>query len=132
MSQGNVEIVREGFGALACGDFESFFAILDEDVEWVNPAYAVEPGKRLGIGQFRGALGRVGATFGDVRIEVDQVIDAGNDVVVLGRWAGEGTGSGVPLQNTLATVLTLRGGKVVRYAWFRDEAEALEAVGLSE
>ncbi|HYI37259.1 MAG TPA: nuclear transport factor 2 family protein [Thermoleophilaceae bacterium] len=132
MSQENAEIVRDGFNALATGDFESFFALLDNDVEWVNPAYAVEPGTRLGIDEFRGALGRMGASFGNIRVEVDQVTDASGKVVVVGRWTGEGTGSGVTLENTFSSVLTLREGKVVRYEWFRTRAEALQAVGLSE
>jgi uncharacterized protein len=132
MSRENVEIVRDGFSALARGDFESFFSFLDEDVEWVNPAYAVEPGTRRGIGEFREALDRLRASFGDIRIEVDEVIEAGDDVVVAGRWTGEGTGSGVPLETTFSSVLTLRDGKVIRYEWFREKAEALEAVGLRE
>lgn len=133
MSQENVEIVRGGFSALAQGDFESFFSVLDEDVEWVNPSYAVEPGTRRGTAEFRGALDRMRATWGDIRLEVDEVVEAGETVVVVtGRWTGEGAGSGVQLENTFSSLLTLRNGKVVRYEWFRNEAEALEAAGVSE
>ena len=132
MSQENVQIVREGFSALARGDFESFSAFLDEDVEWVNPAYAVEHGTRRGISEFREALDWMRASFGDIRVEVDEVIDAGDGVVVAGRWTGEGTGSGVPLETTFSSLLTLRDGKIVRYEWFREKAEALETVRLRE
>lgn len=131
MSRENVEIVREGFGAVARGDLDSFLAFLHEDVVWVNPAYAVEPGTRRGIGEFREALQRLRAAFGDIRVEVDEVIEAGDDhVVVVGRWTGEGSGSGVPMETAFSSVLTLRDGKVVRYEWFRERAEALEAAGL--
>ena len=133
MSQENVEIVRSGFGALAQGDFESFFSVLDDGVEWVNPQYAVEPGTRRGTTEFRGALGRMRASFGDIQLEVDEVLEAGESlVVVTGRWTGEGTGSGVRLKNRFSSLLTLQHGKVVRYEWFREKAEALEAAGLSE
>jgi len=132
MSQENVQIARDGFAALARGDFDSFRAFLDEEVEWVNPPYAVEPGTRRGPGEFRDALGRMRASFGDVQVEVDEVMGAGADaVVVFGRWTGRGTGSGVPMETTFSSVLTLRNGKIVRYQWFRHR-EALEAVGLAE
>ena len=128
----NVEIVRTGFSSLARGDFKSFFAVLDDGVEWVNPPYAVETGTRRGTAEFEEALDRMRASFGDIRLEVHEVFEAGETaVIVTGRWTGEGTGSGVPLENHFASVLTLRGGKVIRYEWFRERAEALEAVGLS-
>ena len=70
---------------------------------WGNPQYAVEPGTRRGR--------------------------PSSSVVVTGRWAGKGTGSGVRLETPFSSALTLRNGKVVRYEWFRDKAEALEAAG---
>ena len=133
MSKENVEIVQGGFSALARGEFESFFSVLDDRVEWVNPPYAVEPGTRRGTAAFREALGRMRASFGGIRLEVDEVVAAGeNLVVVTGRWTGEGTSSGVRLENPFSSALTLRNGKVVRYEWFREKAEALAAAGRSQ
>src|SRR5918997_1835453 len=118
MSRENVEIVQSGFHALARGDFKSFFSVLDDGVEWVNPPYAVEPGTRRGTAEFREALGRMRATWGDIRLEVDEVVDAGEAVVIVtGRWTGEGAGSGVQLENKFSSLLTLRDGKVIRYEW---------------
>ena len=133
MSRENVEIVRSGFSALARGDFESFFSVLSDGVEWVNPPYAVEPGTRRGTVEFRAALDRMRASFGRIRLEVDEVVEAGEAfVVVSGRWTGKGTGSGVRLETPFSSLLTLREGEVVRYEWFREKAEALEAVDLRE
>ena len=133
MSDENVEIVKSGFSALAQGDLEGFFSVLDAGVEWVNPPYAVEPGTRRGTAEFREALGRMRASFRGIRLKVDEVVEVGETVVVVtGRWTGEGTGSGIRLENPFSSLLTLRKGKVVRYEWFREKAEALEAAGLSE
>jgi ketosteroid isomerase-like protein len=132
MSQENVEIVQSGFHALARGDFESFFSVLDDGVEWVNPPYAVEPGTRRGTAGFQEALDRMRASFGGIRLKVDEVVEAGETtVVVTGRWTGQGTGSGVPLETPFSSALTLRSGKVVRYQWFREKEEALMAAGQS-
>jgi ketosteroid isomerase-like protein len=131
-SRENVDLVRDGFAALARGDYESFLGLLDEDVEWVNPPYAVEPGTRRGVAEFRAALEKLQASFGDIRPEVLELIDAGDAAVVVGRWRGEGTGSGVPMEATFASVVTVRHGRVARYQWFRDKAEALDAAGVTE
>ena len=60
------------------------------------------------------------------------MIDAGDGVVVVGRWRGEGTGSRLPIEATFSSVVTVQDSQIVRYEWFRKKAEALEAVGLSE
>jgi ketosteroid isomerase-like protein len=131
MSRENVEIVQGAFSALARGDFESFFSVLNDGVEWVNPSYAVEPGTRRGTAEFGEALDRMQASFGGIRVKVDEVVAAGETaVVVTGRWTGEGTGSGVRLETPFSSLLTLRNREVVRYEWFREKAEALEAVEL--
>jgi ketosteroid isomerase-like protein len=133
MSHGDVEIVQSCFSALGRGDLESFFSALDDGVEWVNPTYAVEPGTRNGPAGFRDALDRMRASFGGIRLEVDEVVEAREGVVVVtGRWSGEGAGSGVRLETPFSSALTLRNGKVVRYEWFREKAEALEAAGQPE
>jgi ketosteroid isomerase-like protein len=131
MSRENVEIVQSAFSALAGGDLKSFFSVLGDGVEWVNPPYAVEPGTRRGTAEFREALDRMRASFGDIRLKVDEVVEEREAVVVVtGHWKGEGTASGVPLETPFSAVLTLRDGEVVRYEWFREKAEALDAVRL--
>ena len=132
MSEQNVKIARTAFEALARGDFESFYSALDDGVEWVNPSYAVEGGTRHGTAAFRGALDQMQASFEGIRLEIDEIVEAGEaSVVVSGHWTGEGAVSGVRLETPFSSLLTLRNGKVIRYEWFREKAEALEAAGLA-
>ena len=49
-----------------------------------------------------------------------------------GAVPGRGRGSGVEVEGRESALWTLRDGKVVRYAWFHEPADALEAAGLSE
>jgi ketosteroid isomerase-like protein len=62
-------------------------------------------------------------------IETEQIIDAGDDVVVIGIARGTGA-SGVNVEWRQGYVWTVRDGKAVRFQWFNDPAEALEAAGL--
>jgi ketosteroid isomerase-like protein len=60
------------------------------------------------------------------------VIDAGNKVVVALRYRGRGRLSGVEVNDRQFEVHTFRDGRYVHKVDFREQAEALEAAGLSE
>ena len=53
----------------------------------------------------------------------------GNQVAVVLRYTARGRSSGVEVEGRESALWTLRDGRVVRYAWFHDPQEALEAVG---
>ncbi len=59
----------------------------------------------------------------------DRDIDALLEVVVIGVARGTGA-SGVELQWRQGYVWTIEVGRAVRFQWFNDPAEALEASGL--
>ena len=75
---------------------------------------------------------RAQGTFEEFRWEAEELIDAGDRVVVVIRARGRARGGGVDLDHRFGALYTLRDGKIVRLQWFDDKAEALEAVGLSE
>jgi ketosteroid isomerase-like protein len=124
MSEENVEIVRRIHERW--GRNESVRDLVADDMEYVNPTYAVEPGTRVG----RDAFGSVRETYPDFLIHVERVIDAGDDVVVLGRYTASGGASGIELQGDHGYVWTVRDGLAVRFQWFQSHAEALEAAGI--
>src|SRR5262245_37985734 len=73
------------------------------------------------------------APFGEAyRIEVEELIVAGDSVVVFHRASGRGRASGVEVEG-LPTwgIYTMRGGKVIRIDHPANRAEAFAAVGLS-
>lgn len=100
--------------------------LIDEDIEYVNPPYAVESGVKHG----RRTLGAIREVYPDFRFEPELYRDAGDDVVVLGVARGT-SASGVEAQWRQGYVWTIRNGRAVRFRWFSDPDEALEAAGLS-
>ncbi len=107
---------------------ESASAFIAADVEYVNPSYAVEPGTRYG----RKSFAVVRDTYGDFEIEVERIIDAGDETVVLAHYTASGAVSGVPVGGEHGYVWTVRDGLAVRFQWFQSHREALEAAGASE
>jgi ketosteroid isomerase-like protein len=121
MSEENVELVRKIYEAW--GREESARDFIAEDIEYVNPSYAVEPGTRRGRGSFR----VVRETYGDFKVRVERYVDAGEEVVVLAQYKASGQGSGVPVSGEHGYVWTVRDGQAVRFQWFQSHREALEA-----
>ena len=127
MSEQNVELVRRIYDAW--GRNESPRELIDPDVEYVNPPYAVEPGTRRG----RRSFAAVRDTYEDFELRIERMVDAGEeDVVVLAHYTGTGRGSGVPVAGEHGYVWTVRGGVAVRFRWFQSHQEALGAAGVSD
>jgi ketosteroid isomerase-like protein len=64
---------------------------------------------------------------------VEELIDAGDDVVVVARISGQGIASGAGVRsNPFARVVRVRNGKIRRWAMYDSAQEALETVGLRE
>jgi ketosteroid isomerase-like protein len=65
--------------------------------------------------------------------EPDELIDAADRVVVIGRLIGKGRASGVEVEQPIAEVWTVRDGRIVRGELnYTDRGKALEAAGLRE
>ncbi|MDQ3571545.1 MAG: nuclear transport factor 2 family protein [Actinomycetota bacterium] len=133
MSQENVQIVQELFEAVGRGDIEAALRLVHPDGEWANPDYAMEPGTRHGLSGVRTALTAFSDSFADLRFDITEVVDLEERVLVTGTFSGVGRTSEVAFgSQTFGSVVTLADGKMQRYEWYLNPAEAREAAGLSE
>ena len=106
--------------------------LLAEDIEWVNPSEAVETGTRQGVSAFGEAADSVTTTFEGARVHFEKIIDAGENVVVIGTLHGIGQGSGLEIGTRQGYVWTIQDAKAVRFEWFNDPAAALRSAGVEE
>jgi ketosteroid isomerase-like protein len=132
MSHESLAIVRVIHDVLAGGESPATLGLLHPDIEYVNPPGAVETGTYRGIAAYEHALRSLHEAFEDVRIEVREMKDVGDQVVVLATFIARGASSGARREHDEGYVWTVRDGKAVRFQWFNDPAKALKAVGLSE
>ena len=72
------------------------------------------------------------SVFGEVDFEVEELVDAGDQVLAVIREREVGRASGVPVEMTHLDVWTLADGKVTQLQAFDDREQALEAAGLRE
>jgi uncharacterized protein len=131
MSQANVELVQRVFEGWAHGDFRAGADAISPDFEWHQLQTAVEPGAHKGAG-VGGALRRIFEVYEDFSVEAEEYIDAGDNVVVVGRSRGIARGSRMELDQRFAFVWAVRDGKLTSNEIYADRDAALKAVGLSE
>ena len=134
MSQENVETVREAFEAFLAGDREDAAHLVDPEVEFHGTVGGLDEGR---IARGQSEIDQIFEAedleaWEERRLEAEEFIDAGDDVVVLLHEYRRGRGSGVELESKTAVVVAVSGGRVVRIQGYMDRDAALEAVGLSE
>ena len=137
MSEENVEVVRQIYGAASRRDSATVLGLYDPGVEIdvsrtheavMDPVYAGpgHSGLRAWSREWHEA-------WGAVEYEIHELIDAGDDVIAVVTVRGRGRASGADAEFTrYAGLWTIRDGKVARVVWFPGRAEAFEAAGLSE
>jgi ketosteroid isomerase-like protein len=126
MSQ-NVDIIRNFYEALARDEFPA--ELIDSEVEYVNPVGAVEAGTRHGLTAFRRAVEKVFEGWETWQMEPEELTAVGNQVAAVVRYRAVGRTSGVALEGRESALFTLGRGRVVRYEWFHEPADALRAAG---
>ena len=100
MSQENLEIVRQTMDAANRRDLQTMDELVSEDLEF-HSTFAASEGR-----VFRGHQGireyfvSLEESFDDLRLDAEEVIDAGGDRVVLLVWvSGRGKGSAIPVRH---------------------------------
>ena len=121
----NVEVVRDMLEDYVRGDYEAALPAFAQDVEVITslerfhgPSGVVEEAKRWE------------EMWSDYHFEVQELVDAGDKVVLLYRQVGKAKESGVEVEERAGWVYTLREGKIVRVEMFQDRATALRAAGV--
>ena len=132
MSQENVEIVRRFADCWERLDREGMAELVDPDVEQHGTVGGVEEGRvTRGVSAIRRDCAHVEAIWDEHRIEVHELIDAGDRVVVFQREYQRGRRSGVELVLDAAVLVDVRDGRIVRVQGFMERGAALDAAGLS-
>ena len=138
MSQENVEAVREWVAAVNAGDAARLTELADPDVDYMPYLAALSGAAGAyhghdGLHQYVDDLSEV---WSEYEVEIYELQDLGNHVLMKGRLRGKGRSSGLDVDAEMTWLHTFRDGvgpgRYTRLRFFTDEAEALEAAGLSE
>jgi len=131
VAQDKVEIVRSIYERWGEGDFGTDFELLDPYVVFVLSSGFPEAGTYLGTQAVREYMRGFLEPWTRLTIEAEEVVPAGDSVLVTVRQRGVGDASGAATELRYFQLWSFRGDKVIRLENFRDRDRALEAAGLS-
>jgi ketosteroid isomerase-like protein len=132
MSQENLQVTRDGYDAFNRGDVEAIVATLDPSIEWWPATDEPMTHPYRGHDGYRTLVAEIREYVPDLQLEAEEVFAVGDRVVGCLRFWGRGRDSGAPVEIRETHVSLFRDGKIIEVREYREKAEALEAVGLSE
>ena len=133
------ELASRFYTAFDAGDVDAVLSVFSEDLETTDPGM----GTVHGHGPFREYIETLKRAVPDARAVIEDVHDAGDVVVVEGRFAGTFTGplagpdgdiepTGATVDLRFADVSRARDGKIVSYHTYYDQVGLLTQMGLME
>jgi ketosteroid isomerase-like protein len=138
MSQENVEFVRRAYEVFNRGGAD---ACISEGIWSPEIVWDATPTGIPGLGVYRGHEEAKSFfdedwfkafPFDEWEVEVDELIDQGDQVISVCRQRGRGATSGAMAELQLAQIATVRDGRIVRIENYLSRQKALEAAGLAE
>jgi ketosteroid isomerase-like protein len=132
MSEENVEVVRKVIEALNRRNLAEALAFLRSDAE-VDCSRSKGPLKGVyrGHAEIEHFQVQFWSTFEDVEVEAHGFTQTGSEVVVPNTAHMRGR-DGIEVSATSTFLYTVENGQITRPRMFQEQAEALEAAGLSE
>ena len=131
MSQENVDLVRGIYAAFGAGDVAGALALMGDDIVWneaENYPYA-DGNPYRGPQAVLGVFGRIAADWDGFTVIPNQYLDAGECVVVLGRYRGTFKATGRSQNSQMAHIWKVEGGKAVSFQQYVDTLQVARATG---
>ncbi len=132
MSLKHADAIRAIYERWAEGDFRAGAELYDPQVVFIQRPEFPDSGTYIGPDEVARYMRGFLEAWTKVTIAAEEIIEAGDSVVVRVIQRGLGSVSGTETELRYFHVWTFRGDRVVRWENFRERREALAAVGLED
>lgn len=133
MSEQNVVVIRGIYDGFAAGDVPGVLARMQPDMVWneaENFPYA-DGNPYVGHDAIVGGVfARLGGEWDGFTVQVGEIFDAGDAVVMTGRYTGTYKATGKAIDAQVAHVWRLRDGKAAHFQQYVDTLQVAQALGL--
>lgn len=132
MSQSNVDLIRAIYGAFAAGDVPGVISRMAPGIVWneaENFPYADGNPYRGAEAILGGVFARLGSEWDDFAAVPEEFLDAGDAVLVLGRYRGTYKATGRSFDAQMAHLWRVEDGKAVSFQQYTDTLQAARVTG---
>ena len=124
--------MRRGNEAFNRRDRDTFLAAFDRDAEWHVTGLVVDQKTCYrGHEEIWEYVTVLDDQFEELQAHFEELFDAGDKVVVIGRLNGRGRTSGAPVDLRWAIVVTFSKDRIVRLDNYAEKEQAFAAAGLA-
>ena len=129
----SVDTVRRSYEAFARDDLDGVMADMDDAIEWHQAQGLPHGGLYRGLADVRRHVFDPlhDEWWEEFSADPDEFVDAGDTVVVIGRYRGVAKGTGRRLDAPYVHVWTLRDGRAIRFRQFLDTQGWNDALGVA-
>ncbi|TFI57983.1 nuclear transport factor 2 family protein [Sphingomonas parva] len=131
MSQENVDLVRGIYDAFGSGDVAGALSRMGDDIVWneaENYPYA-DGNPYRGPQAVLGVFGRIAGDWDGFTVMPNQFLDAGDTVVVLGRYRGTFKATGRAQNSQMIHVWRVENGKAASFQQYVDTLQVARVTG---
>ena len=128
----NVDLIRGIYDAFGTGDIPGVLGRMSPDIEWneaENFPYADGNPYRGPDAILGGVFARLGGEWDGFAAVPEEFLDAGDTVVVLGRYRGTCKATGAPIHAQMAHVWRVKDGKAAAFQQYTDTLQVARATG---
>jgi len=120
----NVDLVKRSYAAFERGDLDGVLGDMHPEIEWQQAQGLPHGGVYHGVEAVRQAIFDPldEEWWDEFSATPNEFLDAGPEVVVLGRYRGVAKGTGKLLDIPFVHVWTVQGGQAIRFRQFLDTA----------
>ena len=119
------EVLRRAYEALTRRDFAALDELADPDLEMDLSERVLNPATYRGAEGLLQFLGEIDELWEWMRIEVERVLERGDELLAVLLVTVKGRGSGVEIESRIAQRWTLRDGKLRRMYLYVDAEAAV-------
>jgi ketosteroid isomerase-like protein len=123
-----VQLVEKGYEAWNAGDRGWVLDHMSEDVVWITPEDDPDPSTYHGLKGVEEYWAQWRAAVGQLNFRVEEMIDAGDNVVVVARRQGRGEHSGLEISDRVIQVFHFEGTKCTSVHEYYDRNAALSSL----
>ena len=121
------ELIAAGYEAYAKKDFQKILALLHPEIEAHQSDEVPWGGSYKGLTEFAQFIGKL-TEYADTVVEVDEIVEAGDTVVVIGRSKGKVVATGREFEVRAIHVWHMDDGKARRFEVYLDTPAMLAAL----
>jgi ketosteroid isomerase-like protein len=121
----NVELARRAFKVFEERDIDAIRELCTPDVEFDWSRRLLDPVVIHGYEGIQRFFEEMDGIFDEISFEVEEVLEFGDDVMMVSTGHFRGRSSGIDVTAHAANVWTIRDGKLARFRFYQSKEDAL-------